>query len=42
MARYMVGKIIWEEMQKYADVKELPLDEKVIANFADYKRQLGE
>lgn len=40
MARYMVGKIIWEEMQKYADVKEPELDEKVKANFAEYRKQL--
>jgi len=40
MARYMVGKIIWEEMQKYSDVKEPVLDEKVKANFAEYKKQL--
>lgn len=42
MARYMVGKIIWEEMQKYTDVKEPELDEKVKANFAEYKKQLEE
>ncbi|SHI66494.1 PPK2 family polyphosphate kinase [Flavobacterium terrae] len=42
MARYMVGKIIWEEMQKYTDVNEPPLDEKVKVNFAEYKKQLGE
>lgn len=40
MARYMVGKIIWEEMQKYRDVKEPPLDAKIKANFEEYKRQL--
>lgn len=40
MARYMVAKIIWEEMQQYTDVKEPALDEKVKANFAEYKRQL--
>jgi PPK2 family polyphosphate:nucleotide phosphotransferase len=40
MARYMVGRIIWEEMQQYTDVKELPLDEKIKANFAEYKKQL--
>ncbi|RXR18365.1 polyphosphate kinase 2 family protein [Flavobacterium amnicola] len=40
MARYMVGKIIWEEMQKYTDVKEPELDEKVKANFAEFKKQL--
>jgi PPK2 family polyphosphate:nucleotide phosphotransferase len=40
MARYMVGKIIWEEMQQYTDIKEPALDEKVKANFAEYKKQL--
>ncbi len=40
MARYMVGRIIWEEMQKYVDVNEPPLDEKIKANFAAYKKQL--
>ncbi|MCL9804985.1 polyphosphate kinase 2 family protein [Flavobacterium amniphilum] len=40
MARYMVGKIIWDEMQKYTDIKEPALDEKVKANFAEYKKQL--
>ncbi|MBP9793093.1 MAG: polyphosphate kinase 2 family protein [Flavobacterium sp.] len=42
MARFMVGKIIWEEMQKYSDVKEPELDEKVKINFAEYKKQLEE
>lgn len=42
MARYMVGKIIWEEMQKYTDVNEPPLDEKIKANFTEYKKQLSE
>jgi PPK2 family polyphosphate:nucleotide phosphotransferase len=40
MARYMVGRIIWEEMQKYTDIKEPALDEKVKLNFAEYKKQL--
>lgn len=40
MARYMVAKIIWEEMQKHTDIKEPELDEKVKANFAMYKDQL--
>ena len=40
MARYMVGKIIWEELQKYTDIKEPDLDEKVKANFEMYKQQL--
>jgi PPK2 family polyphosphate:nucleotide phosphotransferase len=40
MSRYIVAKIIWEEMQKLTDVKEPKLDEKVKANFAEYKKQL--
>lgn len=40
MARYMVGKIIWDEMKKHTDIKEPPLDEKIKVNFADYKKQL--
>lgn len=40
MARYMVAKIIWEEMQKYTDIKEPELDEKVKENFAMYREQL--
>jgi PPK2 family polyphosphate:nucleotide phosphotransferase len=42
MARYIVAKIIWEEMQKYTDVKEPKLDEKVKANFDVYLKQLRE
>lgn len=42
MARYMVGKIIWEEMQRYTDIKEPDLDEKVKSNFDEYKKQLEE
>lgn len=42
MARYIVAKIIWEEMQKHTDIKEPELDEKVKANFAEYKKQLEE
>lgn len=40
MARYIVAKIIWEEMQKYTDIKEPELDEKVKANFETYKQML--
>ncbi|MGX7668247.1 PPK2 family polyphosphate kinase [Flavobacterium pedocola] len=40
MARYMVAKIIWEEMQQYTDIKEPELDEKVKINFIEYKKQL--
>ncbi|WP_281310517.1 PPK2 family polyphosphate kinase [Flavobacterium flavigenum] len=42
MARYIVAKIIWEEMQKYTDIKEPELDDKVKANIEMYKKQLGE
>ncbi|TDP02511.1 PPK2 family polyphosphate kinase [Flavobacterium sp. 245] len=40
MARYIVAKIIWEEMQKHTDIKEPELDEKIKANFELYKKQL--
>ena len=40
MARYIVAKIIWEEMKKYTDIKEPELDEKIKANFEVYKEQL--
>jgi PPK2 family polyphosphate:nucleotide phosphotransferase len=40
MARYVVAKIIWEEMQKRTDIKEPQLDEKVKANFEMYKEML--
>lgn len=42
MARYIVAKIIWEEMQKHTDIKEPELDDKIEANFKEYRRQLGE
>jgi len=41
MARYIVAKIIWEELQKYDDIKEPELDEKVKANINLYKEQLS-
>ncbi len=40
MCRYIVAKIIWEEMQKLNDVCEPDLDEKVKANLELYKSQL--
>lgn len=40
MARYIVAKIIWEEMQKHTDICEPELDEKVKANMEIYKKQL--
>ncbi len=39
MARYLVAKIMWEELQKYS-VNEPVLSEKDKANFAMYKEQL--
>jgi PPK2 family polyphosphate:nucleotide phosphotransferase len=40
MARYIVAKIIWEEMQKLTDIKEPELDPKVKANLEEFKNQL--
>lgn len=40
MARYIVAKIIWEEMQKHTDIKEPELDAKVKADMELYKKQL--
>ncbi len=40
MARYIVAKIIWEEMQKHTDIKEPELDDNVKANFQMYKEML--
>jgi PPK2 family polyphosphate:nucleotide phosphotransferase len=40
MARYIVAKIILEELQKRTDIKEPELDEKVKVNFAEYKKIL--
>jgi PPK2 family polyphosphate:nucleotide phosphotransferase len=37
MARYIVGKIIWEEMQQHKDIQEPKMDEKVKANIEMYK-----
>lgn len=42
MARVIVAQIIWQEMQKLTDVKEPELDEKVKANFAEFRKQLEE
>jgi PPK2 family polyphosphate:nucleotide phosphotransferase len=42
MARYIVAKIIWEEMQQYTDIKEPELDDKVKMNFAMFREQLKE
>ena len=40
MARYIVAKTIWEEMQKLTDISEPELDPKVKANIDLYKEQL--
>ena len=40
MARYIVAKIIWEELQKLTDITEPALDPKVKANIEMYKNQL--
>ena len=40
MARYIVAKIIWEEMQKYTNIKVPELDEKVKENFTEYAKTL--
>ncbi len=40
MARVIVAKIIWEEMQKRTDIQEPELDPKVKANIDLYKEQL--
>ena len=40
MARYIVAKIIWEEMQKLTDITEPELDPKVKANIEEYRAQL--
>lgn len=40
MARYLVARIMWEELQKFP-VKEPELTEKDKANFELYKQQLG-
>jgi polyphosphate kinase 2 (PPK2 family) len=40
IARVIVAKIIWEEMQKLTDIKEPELDPKVKADIDLYKEQL--
>ncbi len=40
VARYIVAKIIWEEMQKLTDITEPELDAKVKANIEMYREQL--
>ncbi|WNM18950.1 PPK2 family polyphosphate kinase [Flavobacterium capsici] len=40
VARYIVAKTIWQELNKLKDIIEPQLDEKVKANFDVYKKQL--
>jgi len=37
MARYIVAKIVLEELEKYTDIQEPELDEKVKANISEYR-----
>lgn len=41
MARYIVGKIIWEEMQKRTDIQMPEMDEKIQQNIELYKEILS-
>lgn len=40
MCRYIIAEIIWNEMQRYSDIKEPELDNKIKMNFGIYKDQL--
>ncbi len=40
VARYLVAKIIWEELDKLSDIKEPELDPKVKANLDFFKKEL--
>jgi PPK2 family polyphosphate:nucleotide phosphotransferase len=42
VARYIIAKIIWEEIQKLTDITEPKLDAKIAANIDFYKEQLKE
>jgi hypothetical protein len=42
VARYIIAKIIWEELQKLTDITEPKLDAKIAANIDLYKEQLKE
>lgn len=41
MSRYIVAKIIWEELQKYTDIKEPELDDDIKKNLDLYKELLS-
>ena len=40
MARYIVAKIIWEEMKQYKDIQVPALDKEILDNFDVYKETL--
>ncbi len=40
MSRYIVGKVVLEELRKHSDIQNPELDEKVQDNIAIYRRQL--
>ncbi|WP_281232224.1 PPK2 family polyphosphate kinase [Flavobacterium gelatinilyticum] len=40
MARYIVAKIIWEEMKQYKDIQVPALDKEILDNFDVYKKTL--
>lgn len=40
LSRYLVAKIIWEELQRYTDIKEPDLDDTIKANLQLYRKQL--
>lgn len=40
MARYIVAKIIWEELQKYTDIREPELSNDIKAKMKDYEKEL--
>jgi PPK2 family polyphosphate:nucleotide phosphotransferase len=42
MARCLVAQIIWEEMQKYTDIKEPELNDEIKLKIKEYRTQLAE
>ena len=40
MARYIVAKVVLEELEKYSDIQEPELDDKVKSNISEYRKQL--
>lgn len=41
MCRYIIAKIIWEEMQKHSDIKEPEMEDKLQENIEMYKEMLA-